>query len=61
MCRVKVWAELTEEHYHAYQLEAKRQGVSVEALVEKTVNCLLKELEREETECFGADEFLSVS
>ena len=61
MCRVQVWAELTEEHYHAYQLEAKRQGVSVEELVEKTVNCLLKELEREETECLGADDFLSVS
>ena len=61
MCRVQVWAELTEEHYHAYQLEAKRQGVSVEELVEKTVNCLLKELERDETECLGADEFLSVS
>jgi hypothetical protein len=61
MCKVQVWAELTGEHYHAYELEAKRRGVSVEELVEKTVNCLLKELEREETECLGADEFLSVS
>lgn len=61
MCRVQVWAELTREHHQAYELEAKRRGVSVEELVEKTVNCLLKELEREETECLGADEFLSVS
>ena len=61
MSRVQVWAELSDEHYHAYELEAKRQGVSVEELVEKTVNCLLRELERDESECSGTDEYLSVS
>jgi hypothetical protein len=61
MSRVQVWAELSDEHYHAYELEAQRQGVSVEELVEKTVNCLLRELERDESECAGTDEYLSVS
>lgn len=61
MSRVQVWAELSDEHYHAYQLEADRQGVSVEELVQRTVNCLLKELEREGSECSGSDEYLSVS
>lgn len=61
MSRVQVWAELSDEHYHAYELEAQRRGVSVEELVEKTVNCLLREMEREDSECSGTDEYLSVS
>jgi hypothetical protein len=59
MRKIQVWAELTDEHFHAYEAEAKRQGVPVEDLVEQTVNCLLRELEREEEE--DCDQLLSVS
>jgi hypothetical protein len=50
MRKVRVWAELSDEAFHAYEGEARRRGVEVEALVEQTVNCLLQELEREENE-----------
>ncbi|UCF41020.1 MAG: hypothetical protein JSW43_01385 [Gemmatimonadota bacterium] len=50
MRKVRVWAELSEEAFHAYEGEARRRGVEVETLVEQTVNCLLQELEREEKE-----------
>ncbi len=50
MRKVRVWAELSEEAFHAYEGEARRRGVQVETLVEQTVNCLLQELEREENE-----------
>lgn len=48
MPRVKIGAELSETFYRAYEDEARRQGVEVEALIEQTVDCLLKELEQEE-------------
>ena len=48
MKKVKIEAELSDECFHAYEIEAKRQGVSVEALVARTVNVLLKEKECEE-------------
>ena len=50
MHRVRVWAELSDEKYHDLEGEAQRQGVQVEQLVEQTVNCLLRELERDEEE-----------
>jgi len=53
MHKVHVWAELSDEAYHQYECEARRQGVELEILVEQTVNCLLKELEREEKEDTG--------
>ncbi len=53
MRRVRVWAQLSDEAYHAYEGEARRRGVEVERLVEQTVNCLLQELEREENEGTG--------
>jgi hypothetical protein len=61
MHRVRVFAELTDEHYRAYEAEAKRRGVSVEELVQHTVNCLLRELEQEEDDCTGPDQYISVS
>ncbi len=61
MQRVQVWAELTDEHYRAYETEARRQGVEVAELVQQTVNCLLRELEREEEEGCGPEQTLSVS
>lgn len=51
MQEVTVKARVSEEHYRAYQAEARRRGVPVETLVEHTVNCLLEELEQEENEC----------
>ena len=51
MTKVQVWVDVSEEHFHRYEGEARRRGVPVEALVEHTVNCLLKEFEDEEREC----------
>jgi hypothetical protein len=51
MPEVRVKAKVSEEHFRAYQAEARRQGVPVEQLVQHTVNCLLEELERDEEEC----------
>lgn len=51
MPEIRVKARISEEHFRAYQAEARRRGVPVEMLVQQTVNCLLEELEREEEEC----------
>jgi hypothetical protein len=61
MHKIRVWAELSDEHFKAYQDEAKRSGVSVEELVQHTVNCLLRELEQDEDDCTGPDQYISVS
>jgi len=50
MHRVQVWAELSDDMFEAMEGEARRQGVALEALVEQTVNCLIKELDQEEHE-----------
>lgn len=50
MPKVHVWADLTDRSFRAYQNEARRRGVELEALVEQTVNELLRELESEEME-----------
>ena len=51
MPKVRVCATLTEEHYRALVGEAERLGVTVESLVEQTVNVLIRELEEEEESC----------
>ena len=61
MHKVQVWAELSDMHYRAYEAEAKRRGVTVEELVQHTVNCLLRELEREEEEGSGPEHLISAS
>jgi hypothetical protein len=61
MRKVRVWAELTDQHYRAYEAVAERRGVTVEELVEHTVNCLLRELELEEEEGCGPDHLISAS
>jgi hypothetical protein len=48
MKKVKIEAELSDECFHAYEVEAKRQSVTVESLVERTVNVLLNEKECDE-------------
>lgn len=50
MPKIRIEAEITEEHLRAYEDEARREGVPVETLVEKTVNVLLRELEQEEND-----------
>ncbi len=50
MPKVKIEAELSADHLRAYQSEAARRGVKVETLIEQTVNALLVELEREESD-----------
>jgi hypothetical protein len=50
MHKIRVWAELSDEMYEQYEGEARRQGVAIEALVQQTVNCLIKELDEEEHE-----------
>jgi hypothetical protein len=51
MPEVLVKATISEAHLRAYQAEARRRSVPVEELVRQTVNCLLRELEREQEEC----------
>lgn len=50
MPKIRIEAEISEEHFRAYEDEARREGVAVEMLVEKTVNVLLQELEQEEND-----------
>jgi len=50
MRKVRVWAEVSDSHYRAYECEAARRGVPVEELIQQTVNCLLREFERDEVE-----------
>ncbi|HEX9886347.1 MAG TPA: hypothetical protein VGA70_07650 [Longimicrobiales bacterium] len=51
MPEIDVRARISDEHYRAYEAEAKRRGVPVKTLIEQTVNCLLEELEQEEKDC----------
>ena len=50
MPKVTVCVELEPERYRAFQSEAQRRGVTVESLLQATVEGMLSELEREETE-----------
>ncbi len=50
MRTVRVSVELPEERFRAYQGEAERRGTTVQQLVEKVVEGLLRELDREERE-----------
>ncbi len=50
MPKVRIWAELSEEHLQLLQDEAKRRGVPVEDLVEHTVNKLIEESERSQND-----------
>jgi hypothetical protein len=54
MHKVQVWAELSDDMFESLNDEARRQGVALEVLVEKTVNCLIQELDAEEHDgpCF---------
>jgi len=59
MPSVRVDVELSEEHYHEFQQEAKRRGVTVESLVQQMTQALVLELEDEERE--GTDHPISTT
>ena len=50
MARLRIWVDISDEAFRAYENEARRREVTVESLVEHTVNTLLRELETEENE-----------
>jgi hypothetical protein len=50
MHMIRVWAELSDDMFEAYQAEARRQGVPIDSLIQHTVNFLIKELDAEERE-----------
>jgi hypothetical protein len=52
MQKVRIWADLDDEVYRAYEGEARRRGVTVESIVEQVVNNLLRRSEREGQEGF---------
>jgi hypothetical protein len=47
MSKVRICVEIPDEAYRAFQEAAEREGLGVEALLERTVNNLLWELEKE--------------
>ncbi len=50
MRRVRISVELDEEVYAAFEREGRRRNMSIESLLEQTVQGLLGELHREESE-----------
>jgi hypothetical protein len=57
--KVKVCVELEDAHYRSLEFEAKRRGVTVESLVERMAQLLIRELE--ESERSGTDHPISTS
>ncbi len=50
MSRVHICVEIGEEALRAYEAEARREGITVQSLLERMVNGLLRDMEREEEE-----------
>jgi len=50
MRRVRISVDIDDEVYSAFQREGQRLNVSVESLLEQTVQGLLREMHREESE-----------
>ena len=50
MQKVQVWVELPDDKFRAYVNESLRQNVTVESLVQRTVQLMLQESERAERE-----------
>ncbi len=46
MTKVQVCVDVPEDHYRAYEDQARREGVTVESLVRQTLQFLLEEAER---------------
>jgi len=52
MSKVRICVEIPDEAYRAFQEAAEREGLDVQALLERTVDNLLRELERERQDGF---------
>ncbi len=52
MSKVRICVEIPDEAYRAFQEAAEREGLDVQALLERTVDNLLKELEKERRDGF---------
>ena len=50
MPTVRICVDIAEDHFRAYEHEAARRGVSVEALVQQMVQGLVEELDQEQRE-----------
>ncbi len=48
MSKVHICVDLTEESLRSFDAEAKREGVTLQTLLERMVNGLLRDMEREE-------------
>jgi uncharacterized protein YicC (UPF0701 family) len=48
MAQVHICIELTEQALRSFEAEARREGVTLQSLLERTVNGLLREMEGEE-------------
>jgi len=50
MSKVHICVDVTEEALRAFEAEARREGITVQSLLERMVNGLLEDLEREQEE-----------
>jgi hypothetical protein len=50
MSKVNICVEIGEEALRAYETEARTEGITVQSLLERMVNGLLRDMEREEEE-----------
>ena len=48
MSQVHICIELTETALRSFEAEARREGLTLQAVLERTVNGLLRDMEREE-------------
>ncbi len=50
MAQVQICIDISEESLHSFEAEAMREGVTVKSLLERMVNGLIRDMEREEDE-----------
>ncbi len=50
MAKVHICIDISEESLSSYEAEAKREGVTLQSLLERMVNGLIRDMEREEEE-----------
>jgi len=50
MSKVHICIDISEESLRSYEAEAKREGVTLQSLLERMVNGLIRDMEREEDE-----------
>jgi hypothetical protein len=48
MSQVHICIELSEASIRSFEAEARREGLTLQAVLERTVNGLLRDMEREE-------------